>query len=218
MSSSLTTSPSCHTAANPDQSIPQLKNDWTKSEVANIYNTRLLNLIFQAASVHRLFHNPEDVQQCTLLSIKTGACPEDCSYCPQSARYDTPVKAEGLLNIGAVVTAAQIAKDAGSTRFCMGAAWREIKDNEAFEQVLEMVKEVNDLGLEVCCTLGMLDLPQAQRLKQAGLTAYNHNLDTGAEYYNQIITTRTYQDRLNYTQTCSRCWHYCLLWWHYWHG
>jgi biotin synthase len=132
-----------------------------------------------------------------LLSIKTGACPEDCAYCAQSSRYKTPVTSEKLLNVGTVVAAAQLAKDAGSTRFCMGAAWREIKDGEHFENVLEMVKEVDALGLEVCCTLGMLDQNQAKRLKEAGLTAYNHNLDTGENFYGEIITTRTYQDRLD---------------------
>jgi len=174
-----------------------VRSNWTHEEVKDIFQTPLLDLIYRAATVHRQFHDPKNVQQCTLLSIKTGACSEDCSYCPQSARYDTPVTPEPLMNIEAVKMAAKIAKDAGSTRFCMGAAWREVKDNEAFEQVLTMVKEVAALKMEVCCTLGMLTPEQAVKLKEAGLDAYNHNLDTGEQYYDQIITTRTYQDRLN---------------------
>ncbi len=180
-----------------DPTSQPVRTDWLREEIASIYHTPLLELIYQAATVHREHHNPQEVQQCTLLSIKTGACPEDCAYCPQSARYDTGVEAEGLLDKNAVITAAQLAKEAGSTRFCMGAAWREVKNNEAFERVLEMVEGVNALGLEVCCTLGMLDKEQANRLKKAGLTAYNHNLDTSAAYYQKIITTRTYQDRLD---------------------
>jgi len=174
-----------------------IRHDWTNDDVAQIYHTSLLDLVYRSASVHRLYHNPTDVQQCTLLSIKTGACPEDCAYCSQSARYKTSVKPEALINVDTVVTAAQIAKEAGSTRFCMGAAWREVKDNEEFEKVLDMVEKVNAMGLEVCCTLGMLTLNQAERLKEAGLYAYNHNLDTGENFYNQIITTRTYKDRLD---------------------
>jgi biotin synthase len=174
----------------------RVRNDWTKEEIAAIYHQPLMELIYQAASVHRRFHNPASVQQCTLLSIKTGGCPEDCGYCPQSAHYSTGVKAEKLLDVNAVVTAARLAKDAGSTRFCMGAAWREVKDNAQFEEVLQMVREVSALGMEVCVTLGMLDAGQAQKLKEAGLTAYNHNLDTGEQFYPEIISTRTYQDRL----------------------
>jgi biotin synthase len=173
------------------------RNNWTREEVSTIFNTPLLDLIFSAATIHRQFHNPRFVQQCTLLSIKTGGCPEDCGYCPQSAHYKTEVKPESLLNIDTVVTAAKIAKEAGSTRFCMGAAWREVKDNESFEEVLDMVEQVSAMDMEVCCTLGMLTAKQAQRLKEAGLTAYNHNLDTGADYYDKIITTRTYQERLD---------------------
>ncbi|PWU03695.1 MAG: biotin synthase BioB [Candidatus Melainabacteria bacterium] len=174
-----------------------VRNDWQVDEVSKIYHTRLLNLIYQAASVHHQFHKPEDIQQCTLLSIKTGACPEDCAYCPQSSRYKTNVKPEPLLSIESVIDSARTAREAGSTRFCMGAAWREVKDDEAFEQVLAMVEGVSSLGLEVCCTLGMLTLAQASRLKKAGVYAYNHNLDTGAGYYGEIITTRRYQERLD---------------------
>jgi biotin synthase len=184
-------------------SVPQngdmkdVRNDWSRSEIAEIYHLPLLDLVYRSATVHRQFHDPRNVQQCTLLSIKTGACSEDCSYCPQSARYQTPVTPEPLLELDAVTTAARVAKDAGSTRFCMGAAWREVKDGEAFDRVLEMVRSVAAMDLEVCCTLGMITLEQAEKLKEAGLTAYNHNLDTSERFYDQIITTRTYQDRLN---------------------
>ncbi len=182
----------------PSQANPSvIRNTWTLEEVKQIYQTPLLELVFQAASIHRQFHDPLYVQQCTLLSIKTGACPEDCAYCPQSARYSTQVKPEPLMDINEVVKAAQEARDSGSSRFCMGAAWREVKNNQDFEDVLTMVKEVSKLGLEACVTLGMLTLDQAQRLKEAGLTAYNHNLDTSDDYYSKIITTRTYQDRLD---------------------
>jgi biotin synthase len=174
-----------------------VRNDWTRAEIAEIYHTPLMDLIYRAAGAHRAFHNPRAVQQCTLLSIKTGGCPEDCGYCPQSAHYETGVKAEKLLNLDTVVTAARLAKEGGSTRFCMGAAWRDVKDNAQFDQVIDMVKEVSSLGMEVCVTLGMLNSEQADRLKQAGLTAYNHNLDTGENFYKEIISTRTYKDRLD---------------------
>jgi biotin synthase len=173
-----------------------VRSDWQRHEIAEIYWSPLLELVYRAATVHRQFHDPRDVQKCTLLSIKTGACSEDCSYCPQSARYDTGLSAQPLMSVDTVVSAARLAKEGGSSRFCMGAAWREVKDNEAFEDVLQMVREVSDLGLEVCCTLGMLSDNQAERLKEAGLTAYNHNLDTSESFYGEIITTRTYQDRL----------------------
>jgi len=182
--------------AQPQTETSDIRSDWKRDQIAAIYNQPLLELVYAAATVHRRYHEPSQVQQCTLLSIKTGACPEDCAYCAQSSRYKTPVNAEKLLTVDTVVAAAQLAKDAGSTRFCMGAAWREIKDGEQFESVLEMVRQVDALGLEVCCTLGMLDQNQATRLKEAGLTAYNHNLDTGESFYGEIITTRTYQDRL----------------------
>lgn len=174
----------------------EVRNDWTKEEIAAIYNSPLLELVFAGATVHRQHHNPRTVQQCTLLSVKTGGCSEDCAYCPQSARYETDVKAEKLLDPDTVYMAAKLAKDSGSTRFCMGAAWREVKDNEQFDQVLSMVEKVKSLDMEVCVTLGMLNLQQAQKLKEAGVTAYNHNLDTGEGYYEKIISTRTYQDRL----------------------
>jgi biotin synthase len=173
------------------------RTDWTLEEVVAVFNAPLLDLIYQAATVHRREFSPEAVQQCTLLSIKTGACPEDCAYCPQSARYKTSVEAEPLMNVDDVFQAAKEAKESGSTRFCMGAAWREVRNNEQFENVLDMVRSVRSLDLEVCCTLGMLTREQADRLKEAGLTAYNHNLDTSEGFYNQIITTRTYKDRLD---------------------
>lgn len=174
-----------------------VRNDWTKAEIAEIYHSPLLDLVFTGARVHRMHHDPQAVQQCTLLSVKTGGCSEDCAYCPQSARYETNVKAEKLLDPDTVYMAAKLAKDNGSTRFCMGAAWREVKDNEQFDQVIEMVEKVKSLEMEVCVTLGMVNLDQAKKLKDAGVTAYNHNLDTGEEYYDKIITTRTYADRLN---------------------
>ncbi len=168
----------------------------SRADVAAIYHSPLLDLIYRAAKVHREHHAPGEVQLCTLLSVKTGGCPEDCAYCPQAARYHTGIDRHGLLKLDAVLQAAREAKAAGSTRFCMGAAWREVRDNRHFDEVLEMVSGVRDLGLEVCCTLGMLTESQAQRLKEAGLYAYNHNLDSSREFYPEIIGTRTYDDRL----------------------
>ncbi len=174
-----------------------IRYNWQKAEIQAIYNTPFLELIYQAASVHRQYHDSTKIQVCKLISIKTGACPEDCGYCAQSSRYQTEVKPQALLEKETVINIAQKAKATGVSRVCMGAAWREVRDNSQFETVLEMVKEVTDMGLEVCCTLGMLTTNQAKRLEAAGLYAYNHNLDTSAEYYNTIITTRTYGDRLN---------------------
>ena len=174
-----------------------LRTDWTRAEIADIYNSPVLDLMYRAATVHRENHDPQEVQVCTLLSVKTGGCPEDCAYCPQAARYHTAVKVHKLMEVDEVLTAAQRAKDTGSTRFCMGAAWREVRDNSDFDKVLDMVQGVNEMGLEVCCTLGMLTESQAQKLKDAGLYAYNHNLDTSEEYYGDIISTRTYDDRLD---------------------
>lgn len=174
-----------------------LRTDWTRAEIAAIYNSPVLDLMYRAATVHRQHHDPQEVQVCTLLSVKTGGCPEDCAYCPQAARYHTDVKVQKLMEVDEVLTAAQRAKDMGSTRFCMGAAWREVRDNRDFDKVLDMVQGVNEMGLEVCCTLGMLTEHQAQKLKDAGLYAYNHNLDTSEEFYGDIISTRTYNDRLD---------------------
>lgn len=175
----------------------ELRHDWTKAELSAIYNTPLLELIYQAASVHRQWHNPDEVQISTLLSVKTGGCPEDCSYCGQAARYHTDIKVQALLPVDTVIAHAQKAKDSGSSRFCMAAAWREVRDNRDFDRIIEMVKGVNELGLEVCCTLGMLTESQAQRLQEAGVYAYNHNLDTSEDYYNAIISTRNFDNRIN---------------------
>ncbi len=174
-----------------------IRNDWTREEITEIFNTPIMDLMYRAATVHRAYHDPNEVQVCTLLSVKTGGCSEDCSYCPQAARYNTGVDVHKLMPVDTVMAAAKDAKEAGSTRFCMGAAWREVRDNSDFDKVLEMVKGVNGLGLEVCCTLGMLTEEQAEKLKAAGLYAYNHNLDTSEEHYEEIITTRNYDDRLN---------------------
>ncbi|MBD2345886.1 biotin synthase BioB [Anabaena subtropica] len=178
-------------------SVGRIRYDWQQAEIRAVYDTPLLELIYQAASVHRQFHNSQQIQVCKLISIKTGGCPEDCSYCAQSSRYQTEVKPQALLDKQTVVEIAQNAKQKGVSRVCMGAAWREVRDNSQFDRVLEMVKDVTDMGLEVCCTLGMLSTEQAKKLETAGLYAYNHNLDTSSDYYSTIITTRTYGDRLN---------------------
>jgi biotin synthase len=175
---------------------PAPRHDWTVAEVEAIYSAPLPDLIFRAQTVHRAYHRPDEVQGCALLSIKTGGCPEDCAYCPQSAHYKTGVEREGLLSVEATLAAARNAKAQGATRFCMGAAWRDVPKGEQFDRVLDMVRGVRELGMEACCTLGMLTEEQAAALAQAGLTAYNHNLDTSAEFYGEIISTRTYQDRL----------------------
>jgi biotin synthase len=173
-----------------------LRHDWSREEVGAIYRTPLTDLVFRAASVHRQWNAPDRVQTCQLLSIKTGGCPEDCGYCPQSAHYDAGVERQGLLDPEHVIGVAREAAERGVTRFCMGAAWRQAPEGAEFERVLEMVRGVSSLGLEVCCTLGMLNEGQAERLKDAGLSAYNHNLDTSPEFYGSIISTRVYDDRL----------------------
>jgi len=173
-----------------------IRNNWTKPEISAIYYMPLLELVYRAATIHREFQDTAEVQVCTLLSIKTGGCPEDCAYCPQAARYSTGVNVQSLLQTEEVLRYAARAKEAGSTRFCMGAAWREVRNNKDFDRVLEMVKEVNELGMEVCCTMGMLTEEQAAKLHEAGLHAYNHNVDTSEEHYHDIITTRNYEDRL----------------------
>jgi len=174
-----------------------MRNDWTREEISKIYHSPLMDLIYRGATVHREYHDPSEVQVCTLLSIKTGGCPEDCAYCPQAARYQTDVDVHRLLDVDEVLEKARNAKINGSTRFCMGAAWREVRDNRDFDKVVDMVKGVSQMDMEVCCTLGMLTDQQAERLKEAGLYAYNHNLDTSEEHYGEIISTRTYDDRLN---------------------
>lgn len=173
-----------------------LRHDWTVAELREIHNLPLTELVFRAQTLHREYHPANKVQRCTLLSIKTGACPEDCGYCPQSAHYNTTVTPEKLLPVDEVLEAAARAREAGSTRFCMGAAWREVRDGAQFDNVLDMVRGVRAMGMEACCTLGMLNPQQAKRLAEAGLSAYNHNLDTGPGFYDEIISTRTYDDRL----------------------
>ena len=172
-------------------------SQFTLAEVRALHDLPLPELLFRAHSVHREHHRTDEVQLCTLLSVKTGGCSEDCGYCPQSAHHDTKVKAEKFLETDEVLAAARAARDSGATRFCMGAAWREVKEGPAFDRVLDMVRGVKELGLEACCTLGMLTESQAQRLAEAGLTAYNHNLDTSRRHYKSIIGTRTYDDRLH---------------------
>jgi biotin synthase len=174
-----------------------LKHDWSIPEIDAIYSSPLLELIVRAQLVHRERHRPGEVQTCSLLSVKTGGCPEDCAYCPQSAHYETGVEREDLLSVGETLAAAAKARAQGATRFCMGAAWRQAPEGKPFTRVLEMVRGVRALGMEACCTLGMLNDAQAEALAEAGLTAYNHNLDTSPEFYGRIITTRTYQDRLD---------------------
>lgn len=169
----------------------------TKEALLDLYNKPLLELVFEAATIHRQYHNPREVQMSSLLSIKTGGCPEDCGYCPQAARYHTDVEAHKLMTVESVLEQARNAKENGSSRLCMGAAWREVRDNKDFDNVIEMVQGVNALDMEVCCTLGMMTEEQAKRLKDAGLFAYNHNLDTSADYYDDVISTREYEDRLN---------------------
>src|SRR6218665_939259 len=174
-----------------------VRHDWTLAEVRALYALPLLELVHKAQTVHRAVFQDNKVQLCSLLSIKTGGCSEDCGYCPQAARYHTGVKAEKLMPVPSVLEAGAQARAAGATRFCIGAAWREVKDGPQFDSVLEMVTGVKALGMEACATLGMLTESQAQRLKGAGLSAYNHNLDTSAEHYGDIISTRTYEDRLS---------------------
>ncbi|KAK9475792.1 hypothetical protein V1514DRAFT_339014 [Lipomyces japonicus] len=174
------------------------RNDWTREEIAEIYDSPLLELVYNASTVHRKYHDASQVQLCTLLSIKTGGCSEDCSYCAQSSRYDTGLKASKLVTLGSVLKAAREARDNGSTRFCMGAAWRDMKGRKSnLRDIKEMIQEVRGMGLEVCVTLGMVDDKQAAELKDAGLTAYNHNVDTSREFYGNVITTRSYDERLN---------------------
>lgn len=173
-----------------------IRTNWTKAEISAIYNRPLLDLIYEAATIHRNNNDYSEVQISSLISIKTGGCPEDCAYCPQAARYHTDVDVHALMKKEEVIALAQKAKETGSSRVCMGAAWREVRDNRDFDRVLEMVKSVNEMDMEVCCTLGMLNYEQAQKLKDAGLFAYNHNIDTSEEHYKNVITTRKYDDRL----------------------
>jgi biotin synthase len=176
--------------------IPEIRHDWTENEIASIYELPLPELIFRAQICHHAFHAPDEVQGASLLNIKSGGCPDDCSYCPQSAHYDKGLNRTPLMSLEDVIAAAEKARGIGASRFCMGAAWRDVPGGSDFERVLELVRSVAALGLEVCCTMGMLDDWQAKALAAAGLTSYNHNLDTSPEFYGKIITTRAYEDRL----------------------
>ena len=182
----------------------QKPKSWTKEEIAHLYRQPLLDLVFEAAQVHRQYHDSKEVQVCTLQSIKTGGCAEDCGYCSQSVHHQANLERQKLMDVDKVLALAQEAKAGGSTRFCMGAAGRQVRDDEDFEQIVKMVKGVSGLGLEVCCTLGMLEDHQALRLKEAGLHAYNHNLDTGEKHYAKVVSTRTYQDRLDTIETVGK--------------
>jgi biotin synthase len=183
-------------SASPRSSFVSIRTDWTRDEVAALIALPFPELMFRAQSAHRAWFDPTEIQISTLLSIKTGGCPEDCAYCPQSARHEDGVKASRLMAVETVLKEATAAKNAGASRFCMGAAWRSPKDHD-LETVCAMVEGVKKLGLETCVTLGMLDTAQTARLRDAGLDYYNHNLDTSPEYYGEIITTRTYQERLD---------------------
>ena len=182
----------------------KLRTDWTLEEIKQIYYKPLLDLIFEAAIIHRKNKAYSEVQISSLVSIKTGGCKEDCAYCPQAARYHTGIEVEPLMTVENVKAKAKIAKANGASRLCMGAAWREVRDNRDFDRVLEMVSEVNGMGLEVCCTLGMLTYEQAEKLKEAGCFAYHHNIDTSSDNYGNIITTRTFNDRLNTLQNVRK--------------
>lgn len=181
-----------------------LKHDWTKEEIAKIYHQPLLDLVFNAAFIHKEYHKTGEVQVSSLVSVKTGGCPEDCAYCPQAARYHTDIKVHKLMEVEEVVKKAINAQSKGVSRMCLGAAWREVRDNKDFDKVCEMVEAVNNMGMEVCCTLGMLTELQAKKLADAGLYAYNHNIDTSEEHYGDIISTRTYKDRLNTIQNVRK--------------
>jgi len=188
-----------HDTTTDNEVSEAIRHDWSTDEILELLEAPLMELVYRAQTVHRAHQTDNAVQLASLMSIKTGACPEDCSYCPQSAHYSnsTGLQREKLLEVEPVLKAAQIAKDEGSTRFCMGAAWRQVRDGEEFDRVIDMVKGVKNMGMEACVTLGMLNEAQAARLKDAGLNSYNHNLDTSPEFYDKIITTRTYQDRLD---------------------
>ena len=176
---------------------PAVRYDWTIADIESIYAAPLLDLVFRAQTVHRLHHPPNEVQGCVLLNVKSGGCPEDCAYCPQSAHYSTGVDRYELMRVDEALDAARRARDQGATRFCMGAAWRDAAEGEEFDRVLDMVRGVRALDMEACCTLGMLTQAQADALAEAGLSAYNHNLDTSPEFYGSIITTRDYAERLD---------------------
>jgi biotin synthase len=184
--------------------MSEIRHNWTLEQLRSLYDLPLLELIYKAATVHRQNFDPQEVQVSSLLSIKTGGCSEDCAYCPQAARYQTEIKVQKLLSVAEVEAAAQNAKSGGASRMCLGAAWREVRNNSDFDRVLDMVKVINKHDMEVCCTLGMLTEEQAQRLSAAGVYAYNHNLDSSEEFYGEVITTRNYQDRLNTLQNVRK--------------
>jgi biotin synthase len=175
----------------------EIRHNWTLESLKEIHDLPLLELISKSNRIHEHYHKTSEIQVCSLISIKTGGCPEDCKYCAQSSRYQTAVQAQAMMSVESVVKEAKKAIDRGATRVCLGAAWREIRDSKQFEDVLQMIQEITGMGAEVCCTLGMLQEPQAKRLKEAGLYAYNHNLDSSEEFYKTIITTRSYKDRLD---------------------
>lgn len=181
-----------------------IRYDWTIEKLKELYARPLLELISTAHTLHTQFHHPTEVQVCSLISIKTGGCPEDCKYCAQSSRYQTAVSAQPLMSYETVLSEAKKAIERGATRVCLGAAWREVRDNKPFEEILRMIKGITDLGVEVCCTLGMINENQAKRLKEVGLYAYNHNLDSSRKFYQTIITTRSYQDRLDTLDVIER--------------
>ena len=187
-----------------EQKSVAVRHDWTKEEIAAIYHRPLLDLVFEASQVHKQYHKIGEVQVSSLVSVKTGGCPEDCAYCPQAAWYHTDIKVHKLMEVDEVVKKAINAQAQGVSRMCLGAAWREVRDNSDFDKVCEMVRAVNEMGMEVCCTLGMLTESQAHKLADAGLYAYNHNVDTSEEHYGDIITTRTYDDRLNTIQNVRK--------------
>ena len=176
--------------------MKEIRYNWTKEEIRKIYHTPLLELVFRASDIHRKYHNPSEIQVSSLISIKTGGCAEDCGYCSQSAHHNTEIKVQKILPLREVDELSKQAKKGGASRICLGAAWREVRDNNDFEKVLEMVKVINEKGMEVCCTLGMLTEEQAHKLAKAGLHSYNHNLDSSEEFYSEIIKTRSFQDRI----------------------
>ena len=177
--------------------MQKIRNDWTLDELKELYERPLFELISQAHHLHTQFHQPGEVQICTIISVKTGGCPENCGYCAQSSHYQTGIRAQPMMRFEDVFQEAKKAKFFGATRVCLAAAWREVRDSKQFDEMLRMIKSITDLGLEVCCTFGMLKESQAKKLKEAGLHAYNHNLDTSENYYKNVVSTRTYQDRLN---------------------
>ncbi|MCB0428720.1 MAG: biotin synthase BioB [Flavobacteriales bacterium] len=174
-----------------------IRHNWTREEIRAIYDKPLMELLYDAATMHRRYHDPLEVQVSSLLSVKTGGCPEDCAYCPQAARYNTGLEAHKLMPVETVVNFASKAKESGASRVCLGAAWREVRNNKDFDNVLEMVRGITAMDMEVCCTMGMITEEQAERLADAGLYAYNHNVDTSSDHYESIITTRKYEDRLD---------------------